>query len=68
MSEETFPYRAPKTKELKVTKKYDTIWRGVCGLLLCCSSFFQRLDVTEERKRGQNRVKFILLYSLAERV
>lgn len=40
----------------------------VSGLLLCCSSFFQRLDVTEERKRGQNRVKLILSYSLAEKV
>lgn len=37
---------------------------NVVGLLLCGSSSFQRLVVTEEKKWGQNRVKFILLYSL----
>lgn len=34
------------------------------GLLLCCSSSFQKLVVTEEKKWGQNSVKFILFYSL----
>ncbi len=39
----------------------------VHGLLLCCSSSFQRLVVTEEKKWGQNSIKFILLYSLMTR-
>lgn len=37
---------------------------NVHGLLLCCSSSFQRLVVTEEKKWGQNSVEFILAYSL----
>lgn len=37
---------------------------NVHGLLLCCSSSFHRLVVTEEKKWGQNSVKFILSYSL----
>lgn len=37
---------------------------NVCGLLLCCSSSFQRLDVTKGKKWGQNSVKFILSHSL----
>lgn len=37
---------------------------NVCGLLLRCSSSFQRLDVTKGKKWGQNSVKFILSCSL----
>lgn len=39
---------------------------NVHGLSLCCSSSvsFQRLVVTEEKKRGQNSAKIILSYSL----
>ena len=57
-----FAYSAVK-KHYVIRRDVRVVWLCM-GLLLCCSSSSQRLVITEEKKWGQNSVRFILSYSL----